>query len=97
MKTINRKDFLEKIKSVLNIDTTFVQYGNIYANADDGNNFTQIEFIPQSKKYFYTIYAQTVVGGGFSKKQHEEIVCFLRGINTGRNIILDTQDFITMI
>lgn len=34
MKTINRKDFLEKIKSVLNIDTTFVQYGNIYANAD---------------------------------------------------------------
>lgn len=97
MKTINRKDFLEKIKSVLNITTTFVQYGNIYANADDGNNFTQIEFIPQSKKYFYTIYAQTVVGGGFSKKQHEEIVCFLRGINTGRNIILDTQDFITMI
>ena len=97
MKTINRKDFLEKIKSVLNIATTFVQYGNIYANADDGNNFTQIEFIPQSKKYFYTIYAQTVVGGGFSKKQHEEIVCFLRGINTGRNIILDTQDFITMI
>lgn len=31
---ICRKDFLEKIKSVLNIDTTFVQYGNIYANAD---------------------------------------------------------------
>ena len=82
---------------MLNIATTFVQYGNICANEDDGNNFTQIEFIPQSKKYFYTIYAQTVVGGGFSKKQHDEIVCFLRGINTGRNIILDTQDFITMI
>ena len=97
MKTINRRDFLEKIKSVLNIDTTFAQYGNIYASTDDENNFTQIEFIPQSKKYHYTIYAQTVVGGGFSKKQHEEIVCFLRGINTGRNIILDTQDFTTMI
>ena len=35
---IYRKDFLEKIKSVLNIDTTFVQYGNIYANADVGGN-----------------------------------------------------------
>ena len=35
---ICRKDFLEKIKSVLNIDTTFVQYGNIYANADVGGN-----------------------------------------------------------
>lgn len=97
MKTIDRKQFLNKVQSVLGKEIKFNQYGNIYANDNDPENFTQIEFIPQSKKYFFTVYAQTSIGGMFNEKQHDELVEYLRNLNLDKKIVLDTECKSTVI
>ena len=63
---------------------------NFYLIGDDKEQPDfQLEFIPQSKKYFYTIYLR---GLKFeADKIHDEILNFLRKLELNRNIVLDTE------
>ena len=63
---------------------------NFYLIGDDKEQPDfQLEFIPQSKKYFYTIYLRGLKYE--ADKIHDEILNFLRKLELKRNIVLDTE------
>lgn len=63
---------------------------NFYLIGDDKEQPDfQLEFIPQSKKYFYTIYLRGLKSE--ADKIHDEILNFLRKLELKRNIVLDTE------
>ena len=63
---------------------------NFYLIGDDKEHPDfQLEFIPQSKKYFYTIYLRGLKSE--ADKIHDEILNFLRKLELKRNIVLDTE------
>lgn len=63
---------------------------NFYLIGDDKDQPDfQLEFIPQSKKYFYTIYLRGLKSE--ADKIHDKILNFLRKLELKRNIVLDTE------
>lgn len=99
-KKISRNDFLNFVMAKANLvkytQTAFTGK-NIYFLCSEYWNGTrteleediQIEFIPQSTRYFFTILVR-----GLKKETdylHDDMVEYLRCLNLGRNIILDTE------
>ena len=63
---------------------------NFYLIGDDKDESDfQLEFIPQSKNYFFTIYLRGLKSE--ADNMHEEILNFLRKLELNRNIVLDTE------
>ena len=97
-KRINRKDFLEFLLKETGLKTIKQQSftgKNIYYLADENTEQIQIEFIPKSKKYFFTILIR-----GIEKKAdflHDKAKAYIRELNTGRDIIIDTETKTTLI
>jgi len=100
MKTINRKNFLEFLKketSTKKIAQEKFCGKNIYfLTAENTRDIEfQIEFIPQSKRYLYTILLR-----GIHKEAdflHTKTVEYLRSLKLGRNLLLDTEYKQTLI
>jgi len=102
MKTINRKELLNFISSLAQTQEITQQVfcgKNIYFLSDKINDFTeekfQVEFISQTKKYFFTLLIR-----GTEKESdfmHPQIVKYLKSKNLGRNIIIDTEQKTTLI
>jgi hypothetical protein len=104
-KKINRIKFLEfllKETSSKKIAQNSLSGKNIYFLMDKkvgDTNLTetfQVEFIAQTKKYFFTILIR-----GFYKEVEEDLrkkaEDYLRGLALGRNVILDTESKQTLI
>jgi hypothetical protein len=92
-KNINRMQIIDKIKSIQGIKFSH-QEGilgkNMYLIGNDKNEPDfQIEFIPQSQKYFFTIYLRGLKTE--ADNMHDELYIFLQSLELNRNIILDTE------
>ena len=92
-KKLDRLQIVNFIKNIQGIKESYQEGGfgkNFYLIGDDKDapNF-HLEFIPQSKKYFYTI---NLIGMKFeADNMHEEILNFLRKLELNRNIVLNTE------
>lgn len=100
MKKLNRKKFLEFLlnkTSLTNTKQTGFTGNNIYFLTDEDNSVEhyQIEFIPQSKQYHYTILIRGIIKE--AEFLHGLCVEYLRGLDLGRNIIVDTELSVTHI
>jgi len=100
MKTINRKQFLEFLKNEtdtkLIVQQAFLGKNFYLLTAENNQDVEyQIEFIPQSKRYFFTILLR-----GFMKEAdflHDKVVVYLRNLELRRNVIFDTEHKQTLI
>ena len=69
---------------------------NFYLIGDDKDEPDfQLEFIPQSKKYFFTIYLRGLKSE--ADNMHEEILNFLRKLELNRNIVIDTETQVSIV
>ena len=104
MKRINRKEFLDfLLKETKNIEVRQSKFTgkNIYfllnKDVDDGTLIEtyQIEFIPASNKYFFTI----LIRGLYCEADslHVPVKKYLASLDLGRNIILDTEHIQSII
>ena len=98
-KRINRLQIIDKIKSIQGVKS-FHQEAflgkNIYLIGNDKNEPDfQIEFISQSKRYFYTILLRGLKSE--ADNMHKELNIFLKSLDLQRNIILDTETQQTLI
>ena len=98
METIKQKkldrlqvvNFIKNIKGIKESHQEAILGKNFYLIGDDKDEPDfQLEFIPQSKKYFYTIYLRGLKSE--ADNIHEEILNFLRKLELNRNIVLDTE------
>ena len=83
-------NFIKNIQGIKESHQKAVLGKNFYLIGDDKDapDF-QLEFIPQSKKNFYTIYLRGLKYE--ADKIHDEILNFLRKLELNRNIVLDTE------
>lgn len=99
METLEKQKKLDRLK-VINFIKKIQGINNSHQEAFLGKNFYligdnkdepdfQLEFIPQSKKYFFTIYLRGLKSE--ADNMHEEILNFLRKLELNRNIVLDTE------
>ena len=83
-------NFIKNIKGIKESHQEAILGKNFYLIGDDKDEPDfQLEFIPQSKKYFYTIYLRGLKYE--ADNIHEEILNFLRKLELNRNIVLDTE------
>ena len=83
-------NFIKNIQGIKESHQEAILGKDFYLIGDDKDEPDfQLEFIPQSKNYFYTIYLR----GMKSKADniHQEILNFLRKLELKRNIVLDTE------
>ena len=92
-KKLDRLQVVNVIKNIQGIKESHQEAilgKNCYLIGDDKDEPDfQLEFIPQSKKYFYTIYLRGLKYE--ADNIHEEILNFLRKLELNRNIVLDTE------
>ena len=92
-KKLDRLQVVNVIKNIQGIKESHQEAilgKNFYLIGDDKDEPDfQLEFIPQSKKYFYTIYLRGLKYE--ADNIHEEILNFLRKLELNRNIVLDTE------
>lgn len=98
-KKINRIELINFIKSIQGIKHSFQENflgRNFYliGNDKDEPDF-QLEFIPQSKKYFFTIYLRGLKSE--ADNMHDEILNYLKKLELNRNVILDTESRVSII
>lgn len=98
-KKLNRMQLIDFIKAIQGIKESFqTQFTgkNIYLIGNDKEEPDfQIEFIPQSKNYFFTVLIR-----GFKSEadnMHEEIYNFITKLDLNRNIVLDTESQTSLI
>ena len=98
-KNLNRMQVIEFIKKIQGIKESFQENltgKNIYFLGNDKNEPDfQIEFIPSSKKYFFTIYLRGLKSE--ADNMHEEIYNYLQKLELNRNIVLDTETKTSLI
>jgi len=98
-KNLNRMQVIEFIKKIQGIKESFQENltgKNIYFLGNDKNEPDfQIEFIPASKKYFFTIYLRGLKSE--ADNMHEEIYNYLQKLELNRNIVLDTETKTSLI
>ena len=83
-------NFIKNIHGIKESHQEAILGKNFYLIGDDKDEPDfQLEFIPQSKKYFYTIYLRGLKYE--ADNIHEEILNFLRKLELNRNIVLDTE------
>lgn len=92
-KKLDRLQVVNVIKNIQGIKESHQEAilgKNFYLIGDDKDEPDfQLEFIPQSKKYFYTIYLRGLKYE--ADNIHEEILNFLRKLELNRNIVLVTE------
>ena len=92
-KKLDRLQVVNVIKNIQGIKESHQEAilgKNFYLIGDDKDEPDfQLEFRPQSKKYFYTIYLRGLKYE--ADNIHEEILNFLRKLELNRNIVLDTE------
>lgn len=98
-KKLNRMqliDFVKKIQGIKESFQTSFTGKNIYllGNDKDEPDF-QIEFIPQTQKYFFTVLVRGLKSE--ADNMHDEIYNFLQKLELNRNIILDTESRVSLI
>lgn len=98
-KKLNRMqliDFVKKIQGIKESFQTSFTGKNIYllGNDKDDPDF-QIEFIPQTQKYFFTVLVRGLKSE--ADNMHDEIYNFLQKLELNRNIILDTESRVSLI
>ncbi len=98
-KNLNRMQVIEFIKKIQGIKESFQENltgKNIYFLGNDKNEPDfQIEFIPASKKYFFTIYLRGLKCK--ADNMHEEIYNYLQKLELNRNSVLDTETKTSLI
>ena len=98
-KNLNRMQVIDFIKKIQGIKESFQENltgKNIYFLGNDKNEPDfQIEFIPASKKYFFTIYLRGLKSE--ADNMHEEIYNYLQKLELNRNIVLDTETKTSLI
>ena len=97
-KKINRKKFLEFLLKETGLKASKQQSftgKNIYYLTDENEEKILVEFISATKKYFFTILIRGI--NEEAEKYHDAIVKYIRDLETGRNIIIDTEYKQTLI
>jgi hypothetical protein len=98
-KKLNRMDLINFIKKIQGITESHQENftgKNMYFIGNDKNEPDfQLEFIPQSPKYFFTIYLRGLKAD--ADNMHEEIRTYLQKQNLNRNIVLSTESFNSFI
>jgi hypothetical protein len=100
-KRINRLELVDFIRKIQGLKFYF-QEGltgkNFYFIGNDKDEpYYQMEFIPQSRMYFFTIYLRGLQTEGGADTIHDEVVNYLKKLDLERNIILDTETRQTLI
>lgn len=100
-KRINRLKLVEFIRKIQGLKFSFQERltgKNIYFIGNDKDEpYFQMEFTPQSRMYFYTIYIRGLQTEDGADTIHDEVVNYLQKLDIGRNIILDTETRQTII
>ncbi len=94
-KKLNRLSLINFIKSIQGIKESQEVNGMYYLGNDKKEPDFQMQFIPQSKKYFFTIYLRGLKSE--ADNMHDEIYNFLQKLELNRNIILDTETKTSLI
>src|SRR5574343_797075 len=98
-KKLNRMLIIDFIKSIQGIKHSFqeaILSNNIYLIGNDRfDPEFQVEFIPASKKYFFTIYVKGIKSE--ADNMHDEIYNFIQKLELDRNICLSTENQTSLI
>ena len=94
-KKLNRLSLINFIKGIQGILLSHEVNGMYYIGNDKNEPDFQLEFIPASKKYFFTIYLRGLKSE--ADNIHEEIYNYLQKLELNRNIILDTETKTSLI
>ena len=98
-KKINRVKLIEFIKKNQGLKYSFqsnLSCRNLYFIGNDKENPDfQIEFISQTKKYFYTVYIRGIKNN--ADCLHGAVCNYLKKLNLNRNIIVDTELKVTLV
>ena len=94
-KKLNRIGLINFIKSIQGIKESHENNGMIYIGNDNNEPDFQLQFIPASSKYFFTIYLRGLKSE--ADNMHDEIYNFLQKLELNRNIILDTETRVSLI
>jgi hypothetical protein len=87
---IKEKTGLQKLSQ-----ETFTGKNFYFINGENSqDNRVQIEFIGATKKYFYTLYVRGILQE--MDYLHDDIVNYVKSLNLGKNIIVDTETRVTM-
>jgi hypothetical protein len=94
-KKLERFLLADKIRSFIGSDAKKIkQNGNFYFLGDSEDNY-QLEFIPQSKRYFFTIRFTGLIEQ--AEQYHTKIADYLKSLQLGRNIQFTTEITTTII
>lgn len=97
MKRLNRKDFLLFLIELTKCDKASINPigKNSFLLQTGNEDIYQVEFIPQTDKYFFTLYLRGIskVADEFNKP----IVEYLRSLELGRNMVVDTEYIVTFV
>ena len=94
-KKLNRLSLINFIKGIQGILLSHEANGMYYIGNDKDEPDFQLEFIAQSKKYFFTIYLRGLKTE--ADNMHDEIYNFLQKLELNRNIVLDTESRTSLI
>lgn len=94
-KKLNRLSLINFIKGIQGILLSHEANGMYYIGNNKDEPDFQLEFIPQSKKYFFTIYLRGLKTE--ADNMHDEIYNFLQKLELNRNIVLDTESRTSLI
>ena len=94
-KKLNRLSLINFIKGIQGILLSHEANGMYYIGNDKDEPDFHLEFIPQSKKYFFTIYLRGLKTE--ADNMHDEIYNFLQKLELNRNIVLDTESRTSLI
>lgn len=88
-KKINRLDLVNFIKKIQGIEFSHEANGMYYIGNNANEPDFQMEFIPASNKYFFTIYLRGLKSE--ADNMHEEVYNYLKKLELNKNIVLDTE------
>jgi hypothetical protein len=94
-KKLNRLNLINFIKGIQGIKESHKANGMYYIGNDKDEPDFQMQFIPQTNKYFFTIYLRGLKSE--ADNMHEEIYNFLQKLELNRNIVLDTESKTSLI
>ena len=94
-KKLNRLSLINFIKGIQGILLSHEANGMYYIGNDKNEPDFQLEFIPASKKYLFTIYLRALTTEAATT--HAAIHNYLQKLELNRNIILDTETKTSLI